>query len=221
MVCSSVNGWGRAGAVRDGRALRGGFTLFELIAVVMIVGLLAVSGGVMYSGSLSRARAAAEARRVYLTARYARMVSVENGVECRLVIDSEEGSYLLSVESLGVSAGSDLDLGAGGGEEVGEQVIIRDEYSRPSRIDKSVFFDAVDINVMPGAGGEIGLDEDDGERNYITFRPDGSADNAQIVLGCGDVRYSVFVYAATGRASLSRGSESKDVLEPVDLDLVQ
>ena len=82
-----------------------GFSLAELLTVIMIMGLIAVSGGVMWQKSLARSRATSAARQMKLYIHQARMKSIHQGVNHFVVLDP--GNSTVEVfEDTGTTVGS-------------------------------------------------------------------------------------------------------------------
>jgi len=93
----------RATGVEDrGQA---GFSIAELLTVLLIMGLIVVSGGVMWQKSLARSRATAAARQMKLYIHQARMKSIHQGVNHFIVLDSGNGTVEV-FEDTGTTVGS-------------------------------------------------------------------------------------------------------------------
>jgi prepilin-type N-terminal cleavage/methylation domain-containing protein len=96
---------GAAGREAARRRAQAGFSMAELLTVVVIMGLIAVSGGVMWQKSMARARATAAARQIKLFIHQARMKSIHQGVNHFVVIDPDDA--LVEVfEDTGTTIGS-------------------------------------------------------------------------------------------------------------------
>ena len=69
--------------------------MIEILVVVVIVGLIATVTGGVYMGTFKNMQLEKCAKELYLAAKYARLVAVEKQIECRLVIDKEEGKFFV------------------------------------------------------------------------------------------------------------------------------
>ena len=175
-----------------------GFTLVELLAVVLIVVLIAgVSSGVYLTGVKHR-RVEKAARELVLACKYARVVAVEYQLPCKLVLDKDESRFFLTF--------SRFDRG-----EI-ENEIISNRYTQPLELEGEVKFKAVAIH---SALGEMADEE---QKEYVTFLPSGSCDSAVIRVGDGKQRYTVSLNGATGRATMHPGDKT-EIREALDLDL--
>lgn len=78
------------------RSSQAGFTLFELLLVLFILGLAA--SVVMFSGSKmqEKTRFNTEARRLYLTVKHAREISIIERMDIILKVDKETGRYWIA-----------------------------------------------------------------------------------------------------------------------------
>jgi hypothetical protein len=159
----------------------------------------------MYVGSYKRLLVEKAARQFLLTAKYARIMAIEQGrpYELQLVEASEErgqGFLVSTVER-------DPETGAG------ETTIVRDYYCKPVELEGEVTFEAVEIAAMTG-------DEtsDDEPQQKITFFPNGSAESAVVQFGDGKTHYTVAIMASTGKASFHEGTADDIDIAVIDLD---
>jgi len=79
--------------------------LAELLTVILIMGLIAVAGGVTWQKSLARSRATAAARKMKLYIHQARMKSIHQGVNHFVVFDPDNGTVEV-FEDTGTTVGS-------------------------------------------------------------------------------------------------------------------
>lgn len=186
----------------------GGFTLVEIMVVVVVIGMIAGLGSRMYIGRYKSRLVEKAAKDLVLTGRYARMVAIERGRRCTLVLQKDARRFYLTVGELDEEAGTVTE------------VIIYDSYSKPVELTGDVNF--VDIVVRHGqTGGEQWVDDESeaAKEQRIVFYPSGMADAAVVKLGNGKRNYTYIVSAGTGKVRLESGLLEEIPQEVVDLDL--
>jgi prepilin-type N-terminal cleavage/methylation domain-containing protein len=198
--------------IRDGRLAQSaigsrqseirGFTLIEILLVVVIVTMIAGLGGGYCVGSYKRLIVEKTARQLLLMATYARIMAIEQQRPYELQIDAGNRGFLLAT--------TDLD------KQTGEtqRVVVRDYYCRPVEFDGDVKFEDV---VLATPTGEPLTDST--EEQKVVFLPNGSAESAVLQIGDGKTHYTVAVVAATGKATLSSGTAQEIDTVSIDLDI--
>ena len=180
----------------------GGFSLIELLAVVVLITLMASATGGLAYGTYRKMLVEKAAKGVYLAAKYARLLAVERHTYCRLMLDAESRSFCLTM------GGADLT------SEGAAVRLVSDAYSRPTQFGGEVAFEQ--IKIVSSLQAET--DSKD-ESKSIVFYPDGTADTAAVQIGDGKHHYAVYVLAATGKAQVRLGEADETPVAIVDLDM--
>jgi len=181
-----------------------GFTIAEVLMVVLIIGLIAGSGTGLYVGTFKKMRVQQTAYDLLLTAQYGRIMAIEHNSRCTLVLDVANSAFWLT------RAQRDEQ-----GEQIGEQ-IVKDPYCKPVELEGDVAFEDIQISLDP-----LGTEEDaeNEQQQSIVFSPSGSAQMAAVQIGNGRLHYTVSINAATGRAKLYFGTTEKVKVTSTDLDM--
>jgi prepilin-type N-terminal cleavage/methylation domain-containing protein len=179
-----------------------GFTLIEILLVVVIVTMIAGLGGGYCIGSYKRLIVEKTARQLLLMATYARIMAVEQQRPYELQIDAGNRGFLLATTEMDRQTGDT------------QRIIVRDYYCRPVEFDGDVKFEDV---VLATPTGEPLTDHD--EEQKVIFLPNGSAESAVLQIGDGKTHYTVAVVAATGKATLSVGTAQEIDTVSNDLDI--
>ena len=181
-----------------------GFTIAEVLMVVLIIGLIAGSGTGLYVGTFKKMRVQQTAYDLLLTAQYGRIMAIEHNSRCTLVLDVANSAFWLT------RAQRDEQ-----GEQTGEQ-IVRDPYCKPVELEGDVAFEDIQISLDL-----LGTEEDaeNEQQQSIVFSPSGSAQMAAVQIGNGRLHYTVSINAATGRAKLYFGTTEKVKVTSTDLDM--
>ena len=184
--------------------LRPGFTLVEMMVVVVVIALAAGLGGGVYVGSYKRMMVEKTAKEIWLMAKYARIAAIEQQQGLYLEIDkANRRCWVATTRSDPNSATGGL-LGAVG--------VVQNLYCKPLELPSGVEFEAVSVGVA--ASGET-TDTDDYPR--VLFRPNGTAESAVIAVGDGKTRYGVTISGGTGAARLVLRAE--DIVADLSIDL--
>jgi len=181
---------------------RFGFTLAEVLVVVIVISTLAGLGGGIYVGTHKRMLVEKAARDFVLTAQYARIMAIEKQRQYKIQLDAANNGFLLATTQLDEEGGQT------------EQVIVQNSFCRPVEFEGEVRFE--DIQITP-----IGLQTttaDDEEEQTIVFSPYGSAQSAVIQIGDGKTHYTVSIFAATGKAKVYFGTSEEVEIGFIDLD---
>ncbi|NLK41997.1 MAG: hypothetical protein GX298_08090 [Planctomycetes bacterium] len=173
----------------------GGFTLVELTAVAALLALLTSAAFITYNRTWQNWSLRQHAEQFYLAARYARVLAIESGRPCQLVIDPDNKAYYI------VQAAPDSD----------ETTAVSNLWHRPGKLADSVSFEGVMV-VRSESLGESG--------SAITFYPEGRADAATVRLTNGQRAYTIQISAATARATLLVGDDETYDPDQIDLDAV-
>jgi prepilin-type N-terminal cleavage/methylation domain-containing protein len=180
-----------------------GFTIAEVLLVVLIIGLIAGSGTGLYVGTFKKLRVQRAAYDFFLTAQYARIMAIERASQYKMQLDTSGHAFLLTTLQWDEQ-----------GEQAAEQVV-RDPYCRPVQFEGDVVFE--DVQIVP-----INLDtETDAEsedQQTVVFSPDGTAQTAVVQIGNGKAHYTVSISAATGRAKIYYGTTENVKSTSTDLD---
>lgn len=181
-----------------------GFTLAEMLAVVVIISLLAGLGGGIYIGTYKRMLVEKAARDFVLTARYARIMAIEQQRQYRIQLDVTDGGFYLVTTKFSEEDGQ------------AQQAIVRDPYCRPVVFEGQVQFE--DIQITP-----IGLEAEaeTGDEQTIAFSPSGTAQSAIIQIGDAKTHYTISIWASTGKAKMNFGTSESVEVGTVDLDAEQ
>ncbi len=180
---------------------RGGFTIVEMLLVVVVIALVAGAGGGLYLGTYKKVLAEKAARDFFLAAKYARITAIERQSPCTIELDVEAKSFALSVDELSMESGQS------------EKMVVRDLYFKPVEFKGDVEFENIQIE-------SLGLEADSGseEQNSIVFQPNGTAQSAVIQIGNGKNHYTITIMGSTGRAKVLAGTAEEVQSSIIDLD---
>jgi prepilin-type N-terminal cleavage/methylation domain-containing protein len=189
----------------DIRDTKYGFTIAELLMVVVIIALIGGAGGGLYLGTYKKILVERAARDFVLTAKYARIMAIEKQKPYKLNLDVVNGRFFLTTSQASEQT------------EQLESVIVRDLYCRPVEFQGDVGFEDIRIAL-------VGIEEtfeseqtEEGEQ-IITFSPDGTAHPAVIQIGDGKTHYAITISGATGKAKITFGTAENVMAGTVDLD---
>jgi len=184
------------------KAKRCGFTLVEVLVVVIIIALLGGLGSGIYVGTYKRILVEKAARDFFLTAQYARIMAIEKQRQYKILLDVANNGFLLTTTQLDEESGQT------------EQMVVKDSFCRPVEFADGVKFE--DIQITP-----IGVEtttETDEEEQTIVFLPNGTAQSVVIQIGDGKTHYAVTISAATGKAKVYFGTTEDVEVVTIDLD---
>jgi len=191
--------------VTENRKRTAGFTLIELMVVVLVVALAAGLGGGLYVGSYKRMMVEKAARDVWLMAKYARIAAIEQQQNLYLQIDKTSQRAWVATTQFDPSS-TDVEV-------PGALGVIRNAYCRPVDLPQGVEFETLSV-------GPTGSWEDTEAEEYprVLFRPNGTAQPAVIVIGDGTTQYGITISGATGTARLVLDVENTAAELSVDLE---
>ncbi|MHC4507886.1 MAG: pilus assembly FimT family protein [Planctomycetota bacterium] len=180
---------------------RWGFTIPEMLLVVLIIGLITSAGTGLYVGTFRGMQIRKAALDFLLTARYARLMALERQTRCTMELDMANHAFSLTMLRRD-EASQEMTLET-----------VRDMYCKPVQFEGDVQFEAVEV--VPG----VWETQTDGEQQKtIVFSPNGTAEEAVVQIGNGRTHYTISINAATSRAKMYFGTAENVEVTTTDLD---
>jgi prepilin-type N-terminal cleavage/methylation domain-containing protein len=178
-----------------------GFTIVELLLVVVVIALIGGVGGGLYVGTYKRLLVEKAARDLLLTAKYARIAAIERVRPHEIQLDVQNNGFWLATSLLNEETGQT------------EQSIVKNYYCKPVQFPGDVKFE--DVKIAP-VGTETTTEAENQQR--IVFSPNGNAQLAVVQIGDGKTHFTVSISAATGKAAMYFGKAENVKIKAVDLD---
>ena len=178
-----------------------GFTIAEMLVVVAIIALLAGTSGGIYLGTYKKGLVEASVKELLLTAKYARVIAIEQQSRCKMILEAEENQFYLVMDRFDEESGQV------------EEVTIRNQYCKPKRLRGDVEFEK--LMITPQTADQM---VETVEPRHISFWPNGTADEAVIQIGDGKYHYTLAVSASMGKAAVQFGTADKTKTATIDLD---
>lgn len=188
---------------RDERKAGSGFTIIEVIVVIVLIALFAGAVGGAYSGPYKSMMLKKAARDVLLAAKYARSTAVEQQKVCILTVNAIDRQVLVMVESW---------------DEDSSQTVAsetKNAYWRTVTLGGDAQFELVAVDQSDMDVSQV--DQADGVYT-VRFRQDGTAQNAVIQVGDGSRHYVVTISEATGLARVDEGIATDFKSDTIDLE---
>lgn len=183
------------------RVRRRAFTLVEVLIVAAIIALIGGLGGGIYIGTYKKMLVVRTARDFLLTAKYARIMAIEQQRPYEILLDAENNGFALVTSQFSEESGGT------------EQMVVQDYYCKPVEFEGEVKFEDIKVtSITADARAE------DGDQQRIVFSPSGSAESAVIQIGDGKTHYTVSICAATGKGKIHVGTAANVKTATVDLD---
>jgi prepilin-type N-terminal cleavage/methylation domain-containing protein len=178
-----------------------GFTVSELLMVVVIIGLLTGAGAGLYVGTFRKMQVEKAAYDFFLTAKYARLMAVEKQNHYKMELDQANRGFYLSTVLWDEES------------EQAQQEIVKNYYCKPVQFEGDVVFESV--NIVPNGWETQSADE---QQQTIIFSPNGTAQSSVIQIGDGQTHYSISISPATGRAKMYFGTAENVKVGTTDLE---
>ena len=181
---------------------RKGFTVSELLMVVVIIGLITGAGAGLYVGTFRKMQVEKAAYDFFLTAKYARLMAVEKQSQYKMELDRANNGFYLTTVLWDEESGQ------------AQQEIVKDFYCKPVEFQGDVVFESV--NIVPSGWETQSVSE---ELQTIVFSPNGTAQSSVVQIGDGNTHYTVSISPATGRAKMLFGTNENVKVGTIDLDV--
>ena len=182
---------------RQYRRTDDGFTLIELMVVVLLIGIAAGYGAVTFSGMTEEQKMSSTVREFVGHYRELRAFAAKERRECWLEYAIQDGEYRMTIYPLRDEMGNYID--AEGEIIPEEEVYDRIDRTEWKRINKSIFIKDVQ---GPGPDGNETYDEE----YYLKFREDGTIPHHIVHFESdGGLEMSLVVDEITGAVSVYEG----------------
>lgn len=181
---------------------RRGFTIPEVLLVVIIIGLITGAGTGLYVGTFRSMQVKKAALDFLLTARYARIMALERQTQCTMELDMVNQAFLVTTLRWD-EANQEMTL-----------EVVRDLYCKPVQFEGEVQFEAADVTP-----GQWEAQQRAEEVKTITFNANGTAQEAVVQIGNGKTHYTISIDAPTGRARMYFGTAENVKVTTTDLDM--
>ncbi len=182
----------------------------ELLAVVMLIAIIGSVGAISYRDSYRRTVVEKAAKQLVLMAKYGRILAIEQQVPFSIELDIENGGFWLSSMQWNEET------------EESTAIVVRDYYSKPVELDNGVYVEDLRIGGVEAeettTSGSMTEEQSDSTTQKITFRPDGTADEAIVQIGDGTIHFTVNITAFNGRATAHVGQAEAVESRVIDLD---
>ena len=176
-----------------------GFTLVEVIVVIVVITVLATMIVPRMSASTGPAALRESARRLLVTVRYARDFAVTYRRGCRLMFDPNEHQYGLAYQE-------DPE------HRPGRFSPLRTAMGKAAPLGRGLRFAKLQIDRPPDA------DAEEAETPYVDFAPSGRANAAIVEITDGRGSYSILIAPNTPQAKLVEGTVDELPNDRIDLD---
>ena len=179
-----------------------GFTIIELLVVVVIISLMTVAGGGYFVNTYKNVQMTKSVRDLVRAGRFARLYAIEKQKPCKIAVDAVNKKFYVVI---------------GDARKQEQEKILKNQY-----IKEIVLPDNGQINelrIHPAQESQetaVNVNE-----SAIRFYPDGTCDSAVIGIGNAGMNYTIVFTAAVGTVDVYEGkSEDLDLIaKSVDLDL--
>jgi len=178
-----------------------GFTISEVLLVVVIIGLITGAGAGLYVGTFKKMQVEKAAYDFFLSVKYARLMAVEKQNYYKMELDLANNSFQLTTVNWNEENGQT------------QQEIVKNLYCKPVQFEGDVKFES--INIAP-SGWET--ESAGAEQQMIIFSPNGTAQLSVIQIGDGSTHYSILISPATGRAKMLFGTAENVTVSTTDLE---
>ncbi|MGB2865856.1 MAG: type II secretion system protein [Sedimentisphaerales bacterium] len=185
----------------NSKTRRKGFTISEVLMVVLIIGLVSGAGAGLYVGTFRKMQVEKAAYDFFLTAKYARLIAVEKQSQYKIELDQANNGFYLTTVLWDEETGQ------------AQQEIVKNFYCKPVQFQGDVVFESVDI--MPSGWETQSVSE---EQQTITFSPNGTAQSSVVQIGDGYTHYTISISPATGRVKMYFGTTENVKVGTTDLD---
>jgi Tfp pilus assembly protein FimT len=178
-----------------------GFTVLEILVMITIIALASTISALHIYHSLDSVSLYGASKKLLYTARYARLLAVENHQSCILHIDIDQNSYYLSVQKTGIPVKTH--------EESEPAAVVNNIYVSPTVLPEKITFGKVQVEgAAPAERGEV----------KIQYREDGRVEAALIQMGNQQSIYTVLLNPFTAKAELRTEKIETLPVDTVDLD---
>ena len=113
---------------------RCGFTIAEMLLVVVLIVLIAGVGGGFTVGTYKRMLTEKAARQFLLASKYARITAIERRSTCRMELDAQNNSFALTIDQLNNQT------------DETEKLTVQDLYFKPVELAGDIEFESIQID---------------------------------------------------------------------------
>jgi prepilin-type N-terminal cleavage/methylation domain-containing protein len=183
------------------RTRQKGFTISEVLLVVVIIGLVTGAGAGLYVGTFRKMQVEKAAYDFFLATKYARLMAIERQSHYKMELDLANNRFYLTTVFWDQESGE------------AQQEIVSNLYCKPVEFQGEVVFESIDI---APSGWETQSDSE--QQQTIVFSPNGTAQLSVVQIGDGQTHYSISISPATGRAKMFFGTAENVTFGTTDLE---
>ena len=184
---------------------RGGFTLIEILLVVLIIAMASTWGAFSIYQGLDSTALRSGSLSLQRVGRYGRLVAGQMHRGCQLHVNLDEGTYWLSVQKAVEAVGNEKD-----NKKTEQALMFGNDYGRIRKLPEKLRFSLANIE---GQGvvtsGEVS----------VNFYVDGSAQAGLIQISSDSETQTLMIYPCTARVELVSGVIDVLPSDTIDLDV--
>ncbi|MBN1973761.1 MAG: prepilin-type N-terminal cleavage/methylation domain-containing protein [Sedimentisphaerales bacterium] len=180
---------------------KGGFTLVELLVVIIIMTILTGIGAGIFTGTSQKLQVQKAASSLLIMAQYARMSAIEQQRAYKLYIDNANHEFYL------ITTLFDEE------NRVAEEIVIEESLCAPVVLENSIVIE--DVQVLAN---DYNSGSSSSNLYIITFAPDGTSQTAAVQIGDQQTHYTLSVNEITGKSKLYPGTIDDIKIDTIDID---